>query len=150
MFAIIQINSTADLTVAFRTFEKSVVITKMEFKVTVKNESLKDDLFKIYRQLFPQINDIRILKFEELSKSPINSIVKVTPIRTVREINPVIFKIFDLKVNTEKFNDKNDTSNIERENCLISNRSTEFRVTIPKVMNELNKHGLCQKGSYFY
>jgi len=69
--------------------------------ITVSDDSLEDDLFKIYSELFKDVKK-EDLVFEELKGGYVNSIQRVYPKKD--KSKSLVFRTFGMKLNTEEFN----------------------------------------------
>lgn len=63
--------------------------------IAVKTESLREDIFRIYCRLFPNVTDPLQLEFEELPGGYVNNITKVSPKNGENEA--IIFRTFGMK-----------------------------------------------------
>jgi len=131
--------------------------------VTVKAETLEDDLFKIYSELFKDAKKDELV-FEELKGGYINSIRRVYPKNDKNK--SIVFRTFSLKINEDvdlfAANDQKKQTDEEKQSTdqkkqftgqekpndsaqpglkfsMLFSRMTEYLV-----MNEVSKHGLCQ------
>ena len=108
--------------------------------VRVRKESLREDIFRIYSQLFSSPTDCSGLEFEELSGGYVNNITKVSPKSGEKSATVVVFRTFDLKLDFgELFAKADDETSLDASSFF--NRSSEF-----DVMNALSEHGLCARG----
>jgi len=131
--------------------------------VTVKAETLEDDLFKIYSKLFDGVSRDD-LECKELKGGYVNSILKVSTKKDSTK-KSLVFRTFGMKLNAAEFNKEinqiraqsaleqsDDPSKGEKNgaaqpnppenfdiNKLFFNRDTEF-----EVMNVVSKFGLCE------
>lgn len=118
---------------------------KMDSKtiaVRVRKESLREDIFQIYSQLFLSPTTSSGLEFEELSGGYVNEITKVTPKEFGPKSAALVFRTFDLKLDglfTKADDETDDEASLDASSFF--NRSSEFQV-----MQALSKHGLCAKG----
>ena len=110
--------------------------------LSVRKESTKEDIFRIYSRLFANATDRSQLQFEELSGGYVNQIVKVAPIN--EQHKPLIFRSFDLKLDFNELFARTDDDEASLDASLLLNRSSEF-----EVMELLSKHGLCGQGRRF-
>lgn len=63
--------------------------------ITVKAESLQEDIFRIYTRLFPNVTEQSQLQFEELPGGYVNNITKVST--KIGENEAIIFRTFGMK-----------------------------------------------------
>ena len=120
---------------------------------TVAKENLREDTIEIYTRLYEDSNK-EDLTFEELQGGNINIICLVA--NRNDEDKWIIFRHFNMKGDLKPTDEKRtseetsrDRQTDENEECrsifkLLSDREGEIRV-----MNELSKHRLCQKGKSF-
>lgn len=120
-----------------------------DIDVTVTQEHLQDDLFKIYSQLFKDIKREEVC-FEELQGGYVNSIFLLS-LKTDKN-KSLIFRTFNFKFNTEAFAKEFAAIKIDQpEGAQQANPPKDFseaifnRITEYMVMNEISKHGLCKK-----
>lgn len=116
---------------------------------TVTKENLKEDTLEIYGRLYENANKEDLL-FEELQGGNINIICLVA--NRNGEDKWVIFRHFNMKQTNEMSfeatnGDDQTDANKEYHSIfkILSDRQGEIRV-----MNELSKHKLCQKGKSFF
>ena len=65
--------------------------------IVVKEESLREDIFRIYTRLFPNVTDPLQLHFEQLSDSHLNSIMKVS-LKGSEPDEAIIFRTIGMKL----------------------------------------------------
>lgn len=109
------------------------------FDLTVRKESLREDIVEIYKRLFPNTTDCSQLNFEELSGGYVNQVTKVSSKNGHNK--PVVFRTFDLKLDFDEAFFVKDDDETSLDASLFFNRSSEFAV-----MNVLSEHGLCGQG----